>query len=518
MKHHTLRESIMLRRFVIAMSSLVLIPSGSLASTPPAFLPAAYVDTGVAITESAVVADVDRDGNPDLIVAIQNHSIGTDRHGLAAVLLGNGDGTFRDAVTYDSAGGGPFALAVADVNGDAAPDIVIDNWCGLAGPACGPGTAGVLLNHGDGTFADAVPWDLGVISQSIAIADVNGDGKPDLVAAGSLGGVSVLLGNGDGTFQRPIIAGVGTIEVRSVAVADMNRDGRLDVVATGADSSVSPTRGAVAILPGNGNGTFQPPQATYHSGVTAGGWSNAVAVADLNGDGALDVAVANYPDRRAGVLLGTGDGGLEPVVLYDSGGPFAYAVALADVNGDSTLDLIVGNLRESVGVLVGNGDGTFAPPQAFPVVAAASVVAADLNHDRRPDLAAAVTTTTVAVLLNDTCADAAPVITLSAAPAVLWPPNGKTIPVTLSGTLTVAPCAATVTSLSYAVVDEYGLVQPAGPIVPDADGAFSVSVPLQASRRGDDRDGRQYTIRVTATNSNGGIATATSVVTVPHSH
>jgi len=108
-------------------------------------------------------------------------------------------------------------------------------------------------------------------------------------------------------------------------------------------------------------------------------------------------------------------------------------------------------------------------------------------------------------------------VTLSAAPAVLWPPNGKTIPVTLSGTLTVAPCAATVTSLGYAVVDEYGLVQPAGPIVPDADGAFSVSVPLQASRRGDDRDGRQYTIRVTATNGTGGRATATSVVTVPHS-
>ena len=516
MKHHTLRESTMRRRFVIAMSSLVLIPSGSLASTPPSFLPAAYVDTGVAITEAAVVADVDRDGNPDLIVAVQNHSIGTDRHGLAAVLLGHGDGTFRDAVTYDSAGGGPFALAVADVNGDAAPDIVIDNACGLAGPSCGPGTAGVLLNHGDGTFADAVPWNLGALSLSIAIADVNGDGKPDLVAAGSLG-VSVLLGNGDGSFQRPIIAGAGTMEVRSVAVADMNRDGRLDVVATGLDNSRIPTPGTAAILPGNGDGTFQPPLAIHDSGATAAGWANAVAVADLNGDGALDVAVANYPDRRAGVLLGTGDGGLAPVAVFDSGGPFAYAVALADVNGDSTLDLIVGNLRESIGVLVGNGDGTFATPQDFAVVAAASVAAADLNHDGRPDLAAAVTTTTVAVLLNDTCADVAPVVTLSAAPAVLWPPNGRTVPVTLSGTLTVAPCAATVTSLSYAVVDEYGLVQPSGPIVPGADGAFSVSVPLQASRRGDDRDGRQYTIRVTATNGTGGRATATSVVTVPHS-
>ena len=281
MKHHTLRESIMLRRFVIATEQSGAHPQRQSGfDAAPAFLPAAYVDTGVAITESAVVADVDRDGNPDLIVAIQNHSIGTaDTAWLP----------FCSATAMAPSGtrSHTIRLAAARLRWPSRTSTAMPpghrhrQRCGLAGPVCGPGTAGVLLNHGDGTFADAVPWDLGVISQSIAIADVNGDGKPDLVAAGSLGGVSVLLGNGDGTFQRPIIAGVGTIEVRSVAVADMNRDGRLDVVATGADTSVSPTRGAVAILPGNGNGTFQPPPATYDSGVTAGGWSNAVAVADL---------------------------------------------------------------------------------------------------------------------------------------------------------------------------------------------------------------------------------------------
>jgi hypothetical protein len=90
------------------------------------------------------------------------------------------------------------------------------------------------------------------------------------------------------------------------------------------------------------------------------------------------------------------------------------------------------------------------------------------------------------------------------------------IPVTLSGTVTVASCATKPTVLSYTVVDEYGLVQPAGSMVPDADGAFTVSVQLQASRRGDDRNGRQYTIAVTAANNSGGSASATSVVTVPH--
>ena len=517
MKRRSVRTSAVAFRPVVAIGALILVSSGALAQTPPAFLPAVLYDTGAAATESAVVADVDRDGHPDVIVAIQNHSFGTGTHGLAAVMRGNGDGTFGEAVTYDSGGGAPFSLAVADLNADGAPDIVMDNFCGLAGAGtCGPGTVGVLLNRGDGTFAGAVSWDLGDSSQTIAIADVNGDGRPDLVAAASFLGVSVLLGNGDGTFQQPTFAGVGPIQARSVAVADMNRDGRLDVVASGSDNSVSPGRGAVAILPGNGDGTFQPPLATYESGVT-GGQANAVAVADLDGDGALDVAVANYADRTAGVLLGTGTGGLRPVVLYDSGGPFAWAVAIADVNGDAIPDLAVANYSGTVGVLVGKGDGTFQTARAFTAaLAAASVAAADLNHDGQPDLVAANATQTFAVLLNDTCANVPPVVTLAASPTVLWPPNGRAVPVTLSGTMTVSPCAAATTTLSYAVVDEYGLVQPAGPIVPGADGAFSLSIPLQASRRGDDPDGRQYTIKVTAADTNGGSATAASIVTVPH--
>jgi hypothetical protein len=300
-------------------------------------------------------------------------------------------------------------------------------------------------------------------------------------------------------------------------VADLNHDGRLDVVAAGSDFSVSPSRGTVTILLGNGNGTFQPPLATYDSGVTPGGWANSVAVADLNGDAKLDLAVANYPDSTTGVLLGNGDGSFQPVALYDSGAPFAWFDAVADVNGDSKPDLVVANFAGVVGVLVGNGDGTFQTPQTYSVVGdAASVAAADVNHDGRPDLIVANGNEFVAVLLNDTCVDVPPVITVSASPSVLWPPNGKMVPVTLSGTMTVTACAAKPTVLSYTVGDEYGLVQPAGSIVPDADGAFSVGIELQASRRGDDRNGRQYTITVTAANNGGGSASATSVVTVPH--
>jgi hypothetical protein len=509
-------------RFIFAISTLMaLVPVGGLAATPPAFLPAAYFNSGAGATESAVVADVDRDGNPDLIVAIQNHSFETGEDGLAAVLLGNGDGTFRAPVLYDSAGGAPFSLAVADLNGDGAPDIAVDNYCVFVAGGCSFTTVGVLLNHGDGTFAPAVPWNLGGSSSlSIAIADVNGDGKPDLLATVDLpfnGGVSILLGNDDGTFQPPINIPLGPIGLRSIAVADINHDGRLDIVVTGSDNiGGGPSRGTVTILLGNDDGTFQPPLATYDSGVTPGGWANSIVVADVNGDGALDLAVANYPDSTTGVFLGNGDGSFQPVALYDSGAPFAWFDAVADVNGDSKPDLIVANFNGVVGVLVGNGDGTFQAPQTYPVAGdAISVAAADVNHDGRPDLIVAIGNEFVAVLLNDTCADFPPVITLSASPSVLWPPNGKAIPVTLSGTMTAAPCATKPTVLSYTVADEYGLVQPAGSIVPDADGVFSVSVQLQASRRGDDRNGRQYTITVTANNS-GGSASAASVVTVPH--
>jgi hypothetical protein len=508
-------------RLVVAISALMLVGGGGLAAAPPAFLPAAYFNSGAGATESAVVADVNRDGQPDLVVAIQNDPFGAHlTNGLVSVLLGNGDGMFGTPVTYDSGGNDAVSVAVADLNGDGAPDIIVGNLCVWVSGTCSFATAGVLLNHGDGTFAPAVPWNLGgSFSQSIAIADVNGDGKPDLLATVSLpfnGGVAILLGNGDGTFQSPIHTLLGPMDPRSIAVADINHDGRLDVVVAGSDSNVSPSRGTVTILLGNGNGTFQPPLATYDSGVTPGGWANSVVVADLNGDAESDLAVANYPDSTTGVFLGNGDGSFQPVALHDSGAPFAWFDAVADVNGDFKPDLIVANFAGVVGVLVGNGDGTFQTPQTYPVAGdAASVAAADVNHDGRPDLIVANGGLFVAVLVNDTCADFPPVITVSASPSVLWPPNGKMIPVTLSGTTTVASCATKPTILSYTVVDEYGLVQPAGSIVPEADGTFSIRVPLQASRRGDDRNGRKYTITVTAANS-GGSAAATSVVTVPH--
>src|SRR5208337_4904045 len=183
----------------------------------------------------------------------------TKRHGARPM---DSNPLFLPVVDYDSGGNGTCAVAVADVNGDGKPDVVVSN---------GNGTVGVLLGNGDGTFQPAVTFNPGLQSQAgIALADLNGDGKPDLVVAIYSGTVAVLLGNGDGTFQPAATYGAGGAQVADVVVADVNHDGKADVI-------VANYGYGVGVLLGNGDGTLQP-AVTYGAG--DGFWS--VAVADVN--------------------------------------------------------------------------------------------------------------------------------------------------------------------------------------------------------------------------------------------
>jgi hypothetical protein len=311
---------------------------------------------------SVTVADVNSDGRPDLVVgtcATGSLNCGFGQTGEVAVLLGNGDGTFQLATTYATGGWGVYSVAVADVNGDGKLDLLVTNFYD---PTKGFGSVGVLLGNGDGTFRPVVTYASNWSNvYSGAVADVNGDGKPDLLLAG--GAVIVLLGNGDGTFQPAKIYGIlaNTITL-AIAVADVNEDGKLDVVAANFDVCGNCTS-SVGVLLGNGDGSFQSP-VQYDSG---GVFADSVAVVDVNGDGKPDAVVANcapngqsgcdaFTNGVVGVLLGNGDGTFQPVVTFDAGGPNVEAVAAGDLRRSGRPDLVTTSFFQAnvVGVLLNN--------------------------------------------------------------------------------------------------------------------------------------------------------------------
>jgi len=378
-----------LARSTFSLGVLLLIGVGSSRAGTLFGAPHTYGSGGES-TVSVAVADLNGDNIPDLVLANQNG----DGSGSLAVLLGNGDGTFKAPQNY--AFGNATSVAVGDVNGDGKPDLLVTG--GFSG-----GLVGVLLGNGDGTFQPAHSYSSGEgLTFSIAAGDLNGDGKLDLVvgssSSGSDGAVSVLLGNGDGSFQSAQFydSGGGCCgpygeNGPSVVVADVNGDGKPDVLASNA--GLSGHHGAIGVLLGHGDGTFQDVQ-TYDSG---GFVTTSIAAADVNGDGKLDVVVANGYRGNAGVLIGNGDGTFRKVHNYDLGGQNPTSIAAGDVNRDGKVDLLVANQSGPgvgpgvVAVLLGNGDGTFQAVQNYNSGGnlATSLALADVNGDGKRDIVVA---------------------------------------------------------------------------------------------------------------------------------
>ena len=376
-----------------ALIALVLMFTQSGWSTSKLFKPVVNYSAGGRGSSSIVVADVNHDGKLDLIVAnyCSQACEGIIPEGDVGILLGKGDGTFETPHNYSSGDYLATAVAVSDLNGDGNLDLVVTNACMIA-DYCNRGSVGVLLGLGNGDFLPVATYDSGGWwAESIAVGEVDGDGKADLLVANLSGIVGLLRGNGDGTFQPAETLISGGTNTYSIQVRDVNGDRNPDVLVANRDDSVA------GVLLGAGDGTFQTVQ-TYASG---GYFPFSITAEDVNGDGKLDILVANgcvssnnCATGAVGVLLGNGDGTFETAQIFGSGGHIADSIAVGDVSRDGRPDLLVANacVREGgcakgkLGVLLGKGDGTFQPAVTYALgVAGAAVATGDLNQDGKLD-------------------------------------------------------------------------------------------------------------------------------------
>ena len=324
------------------------------------------------------VADVNSDGSLDLITA--NLELGTGT-GSVSVLLGKGDGTFSPHVEFSNGGSRPSLVAVGDFNNDGKPDVLST----ALSPAA---NVQLLLGNGDGTFQSPQFITPMGAAYSLVVADFNRDGNLDFARVGLTLPIQIFLGNGDGTFQQA--NSVSLFNSGSVAAGDVNGDGIVDLVAG--------VEGA-AVLIGNGDGTFQPP--VYYGAAHDDFY---VALADVNGDGKADFIGTSAGQTQVDVLIALNGGHYLSHRNYDPGGIGSDAVA-GDFNSDGKVDLaVLDNVLGvyEVGLLTGNGDGTFANPktfltgQDFP----AGIAVGDVNGDGKQDLAVSLTSG-VSILLGN---------------------------------------------------------------------------------------------------------------------
>lgn len=366
------------------------------------FLPVVTSPVGVH-PRAVTVADFNNDGKPDLAV-VNMGEFSTFQSSLS-VLLNNGNGSFQPAVTTNVLNSGlgqgvAASLAVGDFNGDHLLDVALNTSGSPANPA-----VEVLLGKGDGSFQpNHQILSVGQIPLSVAVGDFDRNGALDLVTANSQGTLSLLLGNGDGSFRPRVDLTVGAVP-RAVAVGDFNGDGLLDVVAA---KQLSET---VSVLLGHGNGTFAPPLVFAASGRDF--TPSSMVVSDINRDGRPDLVINSIGGldsvvSQLGVLLGNGDGTFQAPILHSPETGKDGDVALGDFNNDGRLDAAVGGeaaLPDGLTVFSGNGDGTFQPFLEQRISTGGNdpfgVAAADLNGDGRVDLVAANTSSnTVGVLLS----------------------------------------------------------------------------------------------------------------------
>ena len=338
----------------------------------------------------------------------QSNNCNRGSNGSVSVLLGNGDGTFQAAQQYATQGFGSSSVAIGDFDADGNADVVVANQCSTSDCKSG-GSVSVLLGTGNGKLQAAQTYSSGAnTALSVAIADFDKDGRLDLAVANQCqdsscqnGAVSVLLGNGNGTFRAAQSYASAGYQTDSVAVGDFNGDGNPDLVLASQCQDSSCQNGGLSVLLGNGDGTFQVAQ-SYGS---AASQADLVVVTDLDGDGILDLVVSNLCQRgdcssgAVSSLLGRGNGTFRAAHAYSSGGAGAYSLVGDDFNGDGNKDVVVAN-SDGTNVLLGNGDGTFQTPAPY-FPGGIFISTGDFSGDHKPDVVVAGgSLSTVTVLLN----------------------------------------------------------------------------------------------------------------------
>jgi hypothetical protein len=329
------------------------------------------VNIGTTAATDVAVGDFNRDGNLDVAFAIP---------GAALVYLGNGDGTFGSGTVFSNGSTNNDGLAhilAADVNNDGIPDLILNTDAGVS----------VLLGNGNGTFRAPISTTSAGFVLSMMNADFNGDGRLDLAVTNGFSTLSILLGNGNGSFSLASSYSTIVSNLNSVATGDFNRDGVADVALPNGQ-----------IFLGNGNGTLQPPS-TFPTVPAA----KIVAAVDVNGNGITDLITLSSGQGfecgtgdfgSVGISLGNGNGTFQSPVIFDSGGcTYPSFLAIGDLNNDNRPDLVtdavmsgVGEVFDSVAVLLNQGKANFGGAQLNESGGAGSIAVGDFNRDGKLDL------------------------------------------------------------------------------------------------------------------------------------